>query len=110
MLYETWAMAIETADAESLASVHHDDFQMVFHSTGSVMTKADMLTADALGWIASMKSEKQRCIYENDDIMVVHNFVTYTSGSQDAVMAVYLKKDSLIWRAESGATPMNPAS
>jgi hypothetical protein len=36
----------------------------------------------------------------------MHNFVTYASGDQDAVMAVYLKRDGLIWRAESGATPI----
>ena len=53
-----------------------------------------------------MTAEKQRCLYENDDILVVHSFVTYASGDEDALLAVYLKKDGLIWRAESGATPM----
>ncbi|MGB2160405.1 MAG: hypothetical protein ACPH8C_08815 [Candidatus Puniceispirillaceae bacterium] len=70
------------------------------------MTKADMLSPDAPVWIETMKAEDQRCLFENDDILVVYNFVTYASGDQDAVMAVYLKKDGLIWRAESGATPM----
>ena len=70
------------------------------------MTKADMLTPDAIAWIRTMMAEKQRCLYENDDILVVHSFVTYASGDEDALLAVYLKKDGLIWRAESGATPM----
>ena len=106
MLYETLAKALDTADAELMASVYHDDFEALFHSSGTVMTKADMLAPEAVGWIQSMTIEKQRCIYENDDILVVHNFVTYASGDQDAVMAVYLKKDGLLWRVESGATPM----
>ncbi len=106
MLYDTWVKAFETADPDLLASIHHDDFEATFHSSGQVMTKADMLTPDAISWIKSMTAEGQRCIYENDDILIVHNFVTYVSGDQDAVMAVYLKKDGLIWRAESGATPM----
>ncbi len=56
-----------------------------------------LLTADALGWIASMKCKKQRCIFENDDIMVVHNFVTYTSGSQHANLATSMGH----WKATS---------
>ena len=107
MLYETLAKALDTADPELMASVYHDDFEALFHSSGKVMTKADMISPDAIGWIKTMTIEKMRCIYENDDILVVHNFVTYASGNQDAVMAVYLKKDGLLWRVESGATPMN---
>ena len=106
VLYDQLVKALETADADLLASIHHDDFQAIFHSSGAVMTKADMLSPEAIKWIESMKAEKQRCIYENDDILVMHNFVTYASGDQDAVMAVYLKKAGLIWRVESGATPI----
>ena len=106
MLFDKWVAAFETADAELLASIHHDDFQAVFHSSGKVMTKANMLTPDAIAWIRTMTAEKQRCVYENDEILVVHSFVTYASGDEDALLAVYLKKDGLIWRAESGATPM----
>ena len=106
MLYETLAKALETADAELMASVYHDDFEALFHSSGKVMTKAEMINPEAVGWIKSMTIEKMRCVYENDEILVVHNFVTYASGDQDAVMAVYLKKDGLLWRVESGATPM----
>ena len=107
VLYDKLVKALETADADLLASIHHDDFQAIFHSSGAVMTKADMLSPEAMKWIESMKAERQRCLYENDDILVVHNFVTYASANQDAVMAVYLKKDGLLWRVESGATPMN---
>lgn len=109
MLYERFVKAFETVDAALMASLHHDDYQAIFHSSGKVMTKADLLSPDAIAWIKSMKIETQRCLYENDEILVVHNFVTYASGNQDAVMAVYIKKDGLIWRSESGATPMGGA-
>ena len=50
--------------------------------------------------------ENRRCIYENDDIMIAHSIATYANGSRDAVMAVYLKKDGLIVRQETSATPL----
>ena len=52
------------------------------------------------------KIKNRRCIYENHDIMVVHGVVTYFNGTSEAVMAVYLKKDGLVWRHETGATPI----
>ena len=70
------------------------------------MTKADMQAADTIAWMKSMSTDKSRCFYKNDDILIIHQFVTYGSGDTDAVMSVFSKKDGLIWRAESGATPM----
>ena len=65
-----------------------------------------MQAADTIAWMKSMSTDKSRCLYENDDILVIHQFVTYGSGDTDAVMSVFPKKDGLIWRVESGATPM----
>ena len=53
-----------------------------------------------------MKQEKRRCIYENDDVLITHAFVTYGSGDKEALMTVYLKKDGLLWRMETGATQL----
>ena len=101
MIYDKWVAAFETGDPELLASIHHDDYEAVFHSSGKVMTKADMLAPDAIAWIRTMTAENQRCLYENEDILVVHSFVTYASGDQDALMAVYLKKDCLLYTSPS---------
>ncbi|MDC1494441.1 hypothetical protein N8093_01290, partial [Planktomarina temperata] len=48
-----------------------------------------------------------RCIYENDDIIVAHNITDFPNGTTDAVMMVHLKKDGLIWRTETGSTPLS---
>ena len=48
----------------------------------------------------------RRCIYENDDICVVHQFSEFASGDKEAIMVVSLKKDGLVWRTETGATPL----
>ena len=49
--------------------------------------------------------EKHRCIYENDDIIVEHQIISYESGDEDLMLAHQLK-DGLMWRTESGATPL----
>ena len=45
-------------------------------------------------------------VFENDDIIVAHNITDFPNGTTDAVMMVHLKKDGLIWRTETGSTPI----
>ena len=47
--------------------------------------------------------EKHRCIYENNDIIVEHQIISYGSGDREALMLVHQLKDGLMWRTESGA-------
>ena len=50
------------------------------------------------------KTERQRIIYENNEIGVAHSFVTFKDGSKQAVLVVYIIKDGKIIRSETGAT------
>ena len=52
------------------------------------------------------KTEKQRIIYENNEIGVAHSFVTFKDGSKQAVLVVYIIKDGKIICSETGATNM----
>ena len=54
----------------------------------------------------SFKVENDRCLYENEDILVTHSIVHFPNGTADAVMMVHMKKDGLLWRTETGSTPM----
>ena len=54
----------------------------------------------------SPKSENNRIIYENEEIGVVHSFVSFTDGSKQAVLVVYTIKNGRIIRSETGATNM----
>ena len=54
----------------------------------------------------SVKQTNQRCLYENEDILVAHMIGEFPNGSRDAVMMVILKKDGLAWRTETGSTPL----
>jgi len=37
---------------------------------------------------------------------VVYSFATFPSGDKEAVLMVQKKKDELLWRTETGATPI----
>ena len=65
--------------------------------------------SDQIGnWMVTVKFEQQRCIYENEDILVTHNIATLENGSKEAILQSILKKDRLLWRGETVATPLLP--
>ena len=106
MLCEKMSKAWNEGDVEIYKALHHDDYSFIFHSTGRVMTRADMNDQDMKNMMMSHKNTDERCIYENDDILVQHSVTEFSSGDKEAVMLVSLKKDGLIWRTETGATPL----
>lgn len=60
---------------------------------------------------AMMANEKfiqdsTRLVYENDDILVVHNFISYPDNTKEAVMIVSMIKDGQIIHMKTGATPL----
>ena len=60
---------------------------------------------------AMMANEKfiqdsTRLVYENDDILVVHNFISYPDNTKEAVMIVSMIKDGQIIDMKTGYTPM----
>ena len=60
---------------------------------------------------AMMANEKfiqdsTRLVYENDDILVVHNFISYPDNTKEAVMIVSMIKDGQIIHMKTGATPV----
>ena len=43
---------------------------------------------------------------KNEDILVMHSITHFPNNTSDAVMMVHLKKDGLLWRTETGSTPL----
>jgi hypothetical protein len=102
--------AIETAmtDPEKYIGLLHDEFQFVRHQSGTTMDKAAM--ADLIrGMVASgrMAVHDQRCLYENEDILVEHSVMDFPDGTREAVLHVHMLKDGKIIRTETGATPVS---
>ena len=109
-LYEKLKTASENRDVEAYLDCIHDNFVFVRHQSGAELSKDEwipMLTA-------MMQSDKleinnQRCIYENEEILVSHSMMNFPDGSSEAVMVVNQLKDGKIIRVETGATPITSA-
>jgi hypothetical protein len=83
----------------------HPDFEMVMHSSGSVASKSEYI--DRVGpLMQKFKPEARRCLYENDDVLVMHFFMTFPNGTRDAVLYYIQKADGLMRRIETGSTPL----
>ena len=106
-LYEKMKTASQNRDVDAYLKCINDDFVFVRHQSGAEMSKEEwtpMLTT-------MMQSDKleindQRCIYENDEILVTHSMMKFPDGSSEAVMVVNQLKDGKVVRAETGATPI----
>ena len=109
-LYEKMKTASENRDVDAYLECIHDDFVFVRHQSGIELSKGEwtpMLTA-------MMQNDKleindQRCIYENNEILVTHSMMNFPDGTSEAVMLVNLLKDGKVVRVETGATPIDSA-
>ena len=109
-LYEKMKTASENRDVDSYLDCIHDDFVFVRHQTGAEMSKDEwspMLTAMMQN--DKLEIKDQRCIYENDEILVTHSMMNFPDGTSEAVMVVNQLKDGKVVRVETGATPINSA-
>ena len=104
-IYETMNAAVSNKDADAYLAIYDDDAVFVRHKSGSEMSKAQfaemirkMMASDDMDWGA------RRCIYENDDILVVHSINAYPDGTKEAVLMACTLKDGKITRVETGAT------
>ena len=107
-LYNSYKQAMEENDVTAYLSLLHDDFTVVFHKSGNTFSKeewASMVT----GMMANDKfiQESTRCVYENDDILVEHSFMSYPDNTREAVMMIALKMDGKIIKVETGATSLD---
>ena len=107
MLYPQIEKAMEQRDAEAWTNLLHDDFEFVRHQSGSSMNKAQVIEM-MRGFMASdaVQEHSRRCVYENDDVLVIHSFMDFADNSSEAVLVVYTKKDGKLVRSETGATPI----
>ena len=67
---------------------HHDDYELVIHSTGEAKKMEDIDWDQMMEWMVAANAEKHDCIYENDDIIVEHQMLNYDSGDREALMPV----------------------
>ena len=107
-LYNSYKQAMEENDVTAYLSLLHDDFTVVFHKSGNTFSKEEW-AAMVTGMMANDKfiQESTRCVYENDDILVEHSFMSYPDDTREAVMMIALKRDGKIIKVETGATSLD---
>jgi len=110
-LYDKWNQGFENKDVDAMAACLHEDFTFVRHQSGATMNKEQMLGM-LRGFMASdaVAGQAQRCLYENDEIMVEHSVVDFADGSREAILACHTLKNGQIIRLETGATPVQRES
>ena len=54
-----------------------------------------------------LKFKENRCIYENENILVMHSIGHFPDGTKEAIMAVSTLSNGKIVKTESGATRIN---
>ncbi|MGI9319642.1 MAG: hypothetical protein ACR2QW_20095 [bacterium] len=102
---EKWQKAYDSRDRDAFGELIDVDFKYIRHLSGAEIAKEEMLDI----WSSDgprPERRNQRTIYENDDIVVSHQFIDFPSGDKEAVMVVILLKDGKAIRMETGATPM----
>lgn len=106
-LYNDYKKAMADNDVSAYLDLLHDDFTVVFHKSGKSFSK-DEWASLVTGMMANDKfiQESTRCVYENDDILVEHSFMSYPDDTREAVMMVAMKQDGKIIRVETGATTL----
>ncbi|MDA9765706.1 hypothetical protein N9D07_03490 [Alphaproteobacteria bacterium] len=86
----------------------HEDFVATFHKSGDTFSKSEWAPM-VTGMMGNEKfiRESSRCIYENDDVLVMHSFMSYPDDSREAVMMVAMLRDGKIISIETGATALD---
>ena len=107
-MYEKLNKTMLYRDVDAYQDILHKDFTVVFHKSGNSFAKEEWIEM-VRGMMANEKfiQESSRCVYENDEIIVAHSFMSYPDDTREAVMLVAMLKDGKIIRMETGATTLD---
>ncbi len=107
-LHEKLNKCMADRDVNSYLDLLHDDFTVVFHKSGNSFNKEEW-SSMVTGMMANDKfvQESSRLVYENDEIMVDHSFMSYPDDSREAVMLVAMIKNGKVLKMETGATTLD---
>ena len=110
-LYDKMIKSIEDCNLDDYLNLLHDDYVFIRHQSNQKVSKSEWIPV-VTGMFKAMKDGKlnfmnNRCIYENDDILVIHNVGNFPDKTKEAIMAVHTILDGKIIKTESGATPID---
>lgn len=106
-LYQKLTKAMVDRNVDGYSQLFHEDVEIIFHKSGNKFKKTEWVPL-AAGMMDNPKfvMNGSRCVYENNEILVSHDFMSYPDDTKEAVMLVCMLKDGKIIRMETGATPL----
>lgn len=106
-LYPEMEAAMRSDDAKRYAALLHEDFEYVRHKSNDTLNRNEMEALLEKVWaVGNRKIEEMRCLYENDDILVIHTVLAFQNESREAAMIVNSKKNGKIIRTETGVSDL----
>ena len=106
-IYDKLMNAFDNMNADAVMEFYHSDYTFLRHQTDTVLALSewapmmrDMIESGKMEIISS------KCCYENEEVLVIHNVISFPDGSKEAVLACHKKKDGKIVQTETGATPL----
>ena len=106
-IYTEMEAAMRADDADRYVALLAEDFEYVRHKSQDTINRDAMRDLLKKVWrLGNRTIEDIRCLYENDDILVVHMILSFASGSREGAMVVHQKRDGLIVRIESGVSDL----
>jgi hypothetical protein len=106
-LYPEMEAAMRSDDVDRYVGLMADGFEYVRHKSRDTLSRDQMAALLRKVWAGGNRTiEELRCIYENDEILVVHARLSYASGSREGAMIVNMKRDGKIVRIESGVSDL----
>ena len=108
LIYPEMEAAMRADDADRYAELLAEDFEYFRHKSQDTLDRDAMRDLLTKVWRpGNRRIEDIRCLYENDDILVVHMTLSFASGSREGAMIVHHKRDGQIVRIESGVSNLS---
>ena len=102
--FEIWLKGVEERDADALIGLLHEDFEFVRHQSGASLNKAQMSELMRQMVSNNVVPKAQRCLYENEEVLVSHGIMNFPDGTTEAILRFDLLKDGKMIKSETGAT------
>ena len=106
-MFEKLQRAGADRDVAAYLDLLHEDYVFVRHQTGTEVSKADWApVVSAMMGSSELKITDERCLYENEEVLVMHQLMDFPDNTREAVLVFHVLREGKILRTESGATPL----
>ena len=110
-VFEKIKASRENNDLDAWVSLLHENYTFVRHQSNTTLSREEWIPI-VKGMFEAVKNGKMetqssRCIYENQDVLVQHDVISFPDGTKEAVLAAHTLKDGKIFKTETGATSIS---